>query len=84
MKNEIVAKEDLVIDYNEKEGRDLPGSYEFSGKKHQVMCACNDNWSRENRKKKTRPLLLIDIDKAAFKNTFCNICKMSPHIVVNK
>lgn len=64
-------------------GRNLPGSYDFHGKKHQVMCACNDNWARENRKKKTRPLLLLDLNPE-FKNVQCNICKMVPHIIVNK
>lgn len=66
------------------EGRNLPGSYEFAGKKHQIMCGCNDNYLREQRKKKTRPLLLADIDPKYLHANYCGICKMAPHIVVNK
>lgn len=67
-----------------REDRNLPGSIEFAGKKHQVMCHCNDNWPRENRKKATRPLLLMDIDITLYKNTYCNVCGIAPHIIVKK
>ena len=61
-----------------EEKRGFKGSRKIDNKTYQVQCGCIDNYNKQNRKAKTKPVL---VEKGS---NLCKVCFYMPWIVMDR